>query len=76
VRLEEPNGEEERTAVSAFEQVESHGDDVVGVVGRDLEDLVVPDDIRFLADMLFADECRPVTVRLKRVDDMLAVIVE
>ena len=58
--LEEADGEKEWPVAGALEEVEGHGHDVVGVVGGDLVDFVVADDVGPFRDMLLPDEGRPV----------------
>src|SRR5919107_1601842 len=74
--LEESDGEEKGPVAGAFQQVERHGHDVVGVAGADLYDLVVTDDVGVLGDVLLADERRPVPEIAQRVDDVVPVVLE
>jgi hypothetical protein len=76
VGLEEADGEEEGPVAGALQYVEGHGHDVVGVVGGDLIDLVVADDVGSLGDVLLADERGPVAVLAQDVDDVVAIVVE
>ncbi len=62
VGLEEADGEEEGTVARLFEQVEGHGDHVVGAGRGDLEDFVVADHAGLLAYVLLPDKRRPVPV--------------
>jgi hypothetical protein len=55
VRLKETDGEEEGPVAGALQEVEGHGYDLICVIGWDLEDLVVADDVGSLGDVLLAD---------------------
>jgi hypothetical protein len=74
VGLEEADGEEEGFVARALQEVEGDGHDVVGVVGRDLVDLVVADDVGLLGDVLLADERGPVAELVQGVDDVVTVV--
>jgi hypothetical protein len=60
VGFEEADGEEERPVAGALQEVEGNGYYIVGVVGADLDDLVVADNVGPLGDVLLADERGPV----------------
>jgi hypothetical protein len=75
MRLEEPDGEEERLGEVAEHRVRGRGD-VGRVIRVDLDDLVVADHSRVLGDVLLADQRRVVARPPQRMDQVLAVVVE
>ena len=73
--LEEAHRHEERAARGA-QALDRGGRDVVRAIARHRQDLVIPDDVRVLGDVLLSDQYRVVAGLPQRMDEVLAVVVK
>jgi hypothetical protein len=76
VRLEEPDGEEERLGQAALERAHGQRRDGGDVVGLDVVEAVVAEHVGRLGDVLLADELGEVARLAQRVDEVLAVVAQ